>query len=100
MFHNTLWLLVDKNWQHFGTWCNNITTNQPPKCVNKITKNLEIKWGVIKHNISRFVGCHGFVVAMNKSRTLKNYGSFFENFQNNIKLGFIFWKFSTKQWVF
>lgn len=76
-----------------GHGATTLQQNQPPKCVNKVTKNLETKWGVIKHNVSKFVGCHGFVVAVNKSRTLKYYGSFFENFQTNISLGFIFQNF-------
>jgi hypothetical protein len=39
----------------------------------------------------------GFCLGFKK---LKNYGSFFKKIQKNISLGFTFWKFSTKQWVF
>jgi hypothetical protein len=61
---------VDKKRKHFGIGCNNIRTkNQPSTCANRHARSLETKWGVIKHNISKFVGCHRSLVALNEFGT-------------------------------
>jgi hypothetical protein len=57
----TLWNKVQ---QHYNK-------NQPPTCVEKPTKSLETKWGVIKPNVSKFVGCHGSIIASNESETFE-----------------------------
>jgi hypothetical protein len=33
-------------------------------------KSLETKWGSIKHNVSKFIGMYGFVVALNVNGSL------------------------------
>jgi hypothetical protein len=61
---------VDKKRKHFGIGCNNITTkNQPLICANRHARSLETKWEMIKHNLSKFVGCHRSLVALNEFGT-------------------------------
>ncbi len=46
--------------------CEHYNQNRPICGVEKITKSLESKWGMIKHDIVKFYGCYKAVVALNK----------------------------------
>jgi hypothetical protein len=76
---------VDKKRKHFGIGCNNITTkNQLPICANRHARSLETKREMIKDNISKFVGCHRSLVALNEFGTfaedaLRKALKFYEN---------------------
>jgi hypothetical protein len=35
--------------------------NHSTTCAKWIARSLEMKWGIIKHDVSRFVGCYGVV---------------------------------------
>jgi hypothetical protein len=67
--------LVTSNGQKLTTFWNRVqqhyNKNQPPTCVKRPTKNLETKWGAIKYNVSKFVGCHGSIIALNESKTFE-----------------------------
>jgi len=67
--------LVTINGQKLATFWNKVqqhyNKNRTPTCVERPTKSLETKWGTIKHNVSKFVGCHGSIIALNKSKTFE-----------------------------
>jgi hypothetical protein len=58
------------------TFCNVVQqhdncNNWPPTCAKRLIKSLEMKWGPIQHDVSKFVVYHGFVVAFNEFETSK-----------------------------
>jgi hypothetical protein len=49
--------------------------------VEWLSRSLKTKWGIIKHNVSKFVGVYGSVISLNES------GSFAKNtFHKTLKL--------------
>ncbi len=43
--------------------------NWPQTCVKKLTRSLETKWGIIKHNVAKFCGNYSVVNVLCESRT-------------------------------
>lgn len=51
-------------WKGITTHYNN---NQPLCCAKRLARNLETKWGVIKHDVAKFCGNCQVVATFNKS---------------------------------
>jgi hypothetical protein len=77
-FHRTLWLSNGQKSVTFSDMVQQHYNNQPSTFVKKLTRKLKTKWGVIKHKVSKFVGCHGFIfflmnLAYSKKTHCKNH---------------------------
>ncbi len=46
--------------------------NVPNGVVEQLTRSLEMKWSIIKHDVSKFVDVCGVVISLNKSGTPSN----------------------------
>jgi hypothetical protein len=47
--------------------------HKPPTREKRLTTLLKLKWGIVKHDFKKFVGCFGLGTALNKLRSsLKN----------------------------
>lgn len=71
---DTLSLEMGKNCTCFGRKFKSTTTITNHQQVKKRpTTLLKLKWGIVKHDISKFVGCFGLVTTLNKLKSsLKN----------------------------
>ena len=43
--------------------------NRPSGCVERPSRSLETKWGIIKHDVSKFCGVYKSVLSLNQSST-------------------------------
>ena len=43
--------------------------NRPLGCAERLSRSLETKWGVIKHDVSKFCGIYKSVLSLNQSGT-------------------------------
>jgi hypothetical protein len=69
VFHKTLWLSKGQKSTTFWDMVQQHYNNQPSTFVKGLTRKLKTKWGVIKHKVSKFVGCHGSIIFFNEIGT-------------------------------
>jgi hypothetical protein len=43
--------------------------HKPPTREKRLTTLLKLKWGIVKHDFKKFVGCFGLGTALNKLRS-------------------------------
>ncbi len=91
-FHKTQQRGMGKREQHFGKDCYN--NNHSTKCAKWLARSLEMKWGIIKHDLSKFAGCYGVVQGLcefgiSVDNILQKVLKFFKNKQPQ-KLSFTF----------
>jgi hypothetical protein len=48
---------------------NHINESHPVGCAPRFALSLETKWGIIKHDVAKFVGHYTIVLALRESRT-------------------------------
>jgi len=69
-YHKTHWSRINKNLQHFGTKSRiHFNESRLAGCAPRFALSLETKWGIIRHDVTKFVGHHTIVLALCKSGT-------------------------------
>lgn len=70
-----IWLLTTNiTPTHFGSkWLRTTINWKPNGPIERSTQSLEMKWSLIKHDISKFIGVYGNIASLNESRSSTKY---------------------------
>jgi hypothetical protein len=51
--------------------CEDYNKNKLICGIERLTRSLETKWGIIKYDVAKFCGCYNFIIALNDSRSFQ-----------------------------